>query len=403
VGGRIWTVHDPLSPLPVELGAEFVHGRPEEIWSLIDAGNLTAIEHTSRAIHLRNGRTADESETRYAERLIEEIDKPGRPPDQSFEDYLQHTPASPDAKSWARVHVEGFEAARSEEISVESLIQETTAAGKIDGERAFRIAQGYDSIPLAILREIPDYPSVVVLNSAVQSVRWRPGRVEAGFQSTLDGDAGSLVCRQLVVTVPLGLLQSETIAFDPKPHSALRAARSLRFGQVYRVTLRFREAFWQEDERYRSAGFLISQDPRFFTWWTTHPMVSPLLTGWMAGSAAERFRPDDPQKVMEEAVESLGRILNRKVPRPEAFYFHDWQKDPYSLGAYSYQPKGARGAREALAEPESDTLFFAGEAAELDGHNGTVHGAIASGQRAAALVVSASRTREMTSGQPDSF
>jgi monoamine oxidase len=38
---------------------------------------------------------------------------------------------------------------------------------------------------------------------------------------------------------------------------------------------------------------------------------------------------------------------------------------------------------EALGRPIEDTLFFAGEATDTDGHNGTVHGAIASGKRAA--------------------
>jgi monoamine oxidase len=296
------------------------------------------------------------------------------------------------------VHVEGFEAARSNEISVGSLIEESRAAERIDGERIFRIVQGYDSVPLAILREIPDYRSVVILNSVVRKVRWQPGRAEANFRSTLDGGEGSMTCRQLVITVPLALLQasiagSDTIAFDPQPERALRAASCLKFGHVYRVTLRFREAFWQYDERLSGAGFIISQDPRFFTWWTTHPMVTPLLTGWMAGSAAERFHAGEPTAVRDEALQSLGRVLQRNIPEPEAFYFHDWQQDPFFRGAYSYEPKGARGARQALAEPESGTLFFAGEAADLGGQNGTVHGAIASGERAAALILENLATR----------
>jgi monoamine oxidase len=36
-----------------------------------------------------------------------------------------------------------------------------------------------------------------------------------------------------------------------------------------------------------------------------------------------------------------------------------------------------------LASPIDNTLFFAGEATDTTGHNGTVHGAIASGRRAA--------------------
>jgi monoamine oxidase len=71
----------------------------------------------------------------------------------------------------------------------------------------------------------------------------------------------------------------------------------------------------------------------------------------------------------------------------EAAYFHDWQNDPFSRGAYSYGKVGADGAQQELSHPVEDTLFFAGEATDTTGHNGTVHGAIASGRRAAREIV----------------
>ena len=73
----------------------------------------------------------------------------------------------------------------------------------------------------------------------------------------------------------------------------------------------------------------------------------------------------------------------RKIADLEAAYFHDWQSDPFSRGAYSYSKVGSDGAQKALAAPLDHTLFFAGEATDLSGHNGTVHGAIASAHRAA--------------------
>ena len=63
-------------------------------------------------------------------------------------------------------------------------------------------------------------------------------------------------------------------------------------------------------------------------------------------------------------------------------YLHDWQSDPFSRGAYSYAKVGADGAAEVLGAPVDNTLFFAGEATD-SANTGTVHGAIASGQRAA--------------------
>jgi monoamine oxidase len=73
----------------------------------------------------------------------------------------------------------------------------------------------------------------------------------------------------------------------------------------------------------------------------------------------------------------------------EDAHTHDWQTDPFSLGAYSYGKVGCDGAQEALAEPLENTLYFAGEATDTTGNNGTVHGAIASGNRAAEQILEA--------------
>jgi monoamine oxidase len=50
---------------------------------------------------------------------------------------------------------------------------------------------------------------------------------------------------------------------------------------------------------------------------------------------------------------------------------------------------GGAGAGERLAEPVGGTLFFAGEHTAAGGHHATVHGAIASGRRAAERVLAA--------------
>jgi monoamine oxidase len=65
-----------------------------------------------------------------------------------------------------------------------------------------------------------------------------------------------------------------------------------------------------------------------------------------------------------------------------ATWTHDWQRDPFSRGAYSYAAVGGRAAHRALGRPVESTLFFAGEATSSD-QTGTVAGAIESGRRAA--------------------
>jgi monoamine oxidase len=69
-----------------------------------------------------------------------------------------------------------------------------------------------------------------------------------------------------------------------------------------------------------------------------------------------------------------------------ACHMHNWSADPLSRGAYSYVLVGGSDAGPALARPVDGTLFFAGEAFDAEGRNGTVEGAIASGQHVARQV-----------------
>ncbi|HEY2235604.1 MAG TPA: FAD-dependent oxidoreductase, partial [Candidatus Angelobacter sp.] len=93
----------------------------------------------------------------------------------------------------------------------------------------------------------------------------------------------------------------------------------------------------------------------------------------------------------------LARIM--RIPQPElrqqitASFVHDWQADPFSRGAYSYTAVGGIDAAQALAAPVDGTLFFAGEATNVKGYTGTVHGAIATGLRAAKELLESARMK----------
>jgi monoamine oxidase len=81
------------------------------------------------------------------------------------------------------------------------------------------------------------------------------------------------------------------------------------------------------------------------------------------------------------------RSVLKSDAQPQAFLVHDWQADPFARGGYSYVKVGGTGAREALAAPLDETLYFAGEATDTE-QSGTVGGALASGLRAAREILS---------------
>src|SRR5689334_17797208 len=44
IGGRIFSQHLPDLPVPIELGAEFIHGESETTFDIVDAASLTSCE-----------------------------------------------------------------------------------------------------------------------------------------------------------------------------------------------------------------------------------------------------------------------------------------------------------------------------------------------------------------------
>jgi monoamine oxidase len=86
-------------------------------------------------------------------------------------------------------------------------------------------------------------------------------------------------------------------------------------------------------------------------------------------------------------VAIFGAEARHECERILGAYHHDWITDPFARGAYSYGGVGADEARATLVEPVADTLLLAGEAVAEPGRTATVHGALMTGQRAAAAIL----------------
>jgi monoamine oxidase len=183
------------------------------------------------------------------------------------------------------------------------------------------------------------------------------------------------------------VLKSNSIVFSPVLPEKQNACSFLEMGPAVRVSLCFCEKFWESDPEMADLGFLFTDDPQFPTWWTSNPLPYPILTGWAAGGYAVAHSGQSRSEIVHSAVQALGRIMSvdaRSLGQQMTSAFtHDWQSDPFSRGAYSYAAVGGIAAAEKLAVPVEETLYFAGEATNCDGYNGTVHGAIATGWRAA--------------------
>lgn len=405
IGGRAWTQHVPGCEAPIELGAEFIHGKPDEIWKPLeeDGKQIDEVDGDNWCTTPRGlGPCEFFSEV---DDILEKMDDSD--PDESFLSFLQRRfpnreqgSREEEVKRRAIDYVSGFNAADPALVSVHWLVQGMRAEEKIEGSRAFRSKNGYTDLIEIFQRKVSALNVSIRTSTVVEAIDWGKLRCEIRTQSN-EGPS-SFLAASLLVTVPLGVLKTDrgehgAIQFSPcLPPEKLDALEKLEMGKIIRVVMRFRERFWDSlqpsaKQSLANMSFLFSDDEWFPTWWTALPRRYPIITGWAPFRSAARLSGQDHGFVQSRATGALGRILG-VIPEVvenslEAVHFHDWQSDPFSRGAYSYGKVGCDGAQEALGAPLENRLFFAGEATDISGYNGTIHGAIASGHRAAEQIL----------------
>jgi monoamine oxidase len=377
-GGRLYTVQSQGTNVPIELGAEFVHGSKNTTWEFIRAAKLKTVKVPDQHWRVMGGEWEKDSEFwDELSELTKKIDTDER--DEDFSSLLNRTRDLDERTKWlAKEYVEGFHAADAYRMSIHALKKAEEAAEKEGGTHQFRLAKGYSDLIDWLVRRLAQGNVRLLHNTVVKKIRWEPGHVEVVAQTpaglnVFHGDA-------VVVTVPLGVLKERAIAFEPELADKEDAINGLEMGAVVKVTLQFRSQFWPRE----NFGFVHSDEKWFPTWWTDER--GPILTGWVGGPRAQSLSKQGVDAIEAEATRTLARVLKVEPKNVEDFMvrsiIHDWASDPFSRGAYSYTPVGMGEMPNQLAAPVADTIYFAGESMDGDGNQGTVHGALASGRKA---------------------
>ena len=380
VGGRVFTIRPEGANIPIELGAEFIHGRPPELLQLCRDAQAD-IEEQGGVDVCWDGRGLKLCPEDDSEEILDGLGNVAkRDGDMSFEKFLSKGEPGSRKDTGVRNFVEGFNAADANRISIAALAYQQQEEERIEGDRSFRPRAGYDTVVQHLVGRAERAGAEITLGVQVQQVDWRPGSVIVQCAGGRKYEA-----RRIIVTLPLGVLQAGTVRFTPRPDAVLDAAGRMAMGSALRLVMVFRTAFW--GAKFREMGFLFVDGTVPGTWWTQWPNHSPVLAAWVGGPKAEVPRFDDPQELLADSLRSLERLfgMQEKYLDEEllSWHFHDWRRDPYSLGAYSYVPVGAINSSKVMSDPVKDTVFFAGEHTDTTGHWGTVHGALRSGLRAA--------------------
>ncbi|OBF53309.1 monoamine oxidase [Mycobacterium sp. 852002-50816_SCH5313054-b] len=236
------------------------------------------------------------------------------------------------------------------------------------------ITNGYDALPRLLAEGLQ-----IQLRTAATVIARRDSSVIVRTKDrSFEGPAA-------IVTVPLGVLKSGAIAFDPPlPDPHLRAVNALGFGVLSKSFFRFSRRSWDVENAFYQ---YIGAEPDVWTQWFSLPSAAgPIMLAFNAGDRGRWVESASPKELMASAVPIARRLLGADVS-PVEVRSSNWAADPYALGSYSFHAPGSGlSDRRRLAEPIGDRLYLAGEAVGVN-NPGTVTGAVVSGRHAAAQLM----------------
>eukprot|EP00455_Lapot_gusevi_P011292 TRINITY_DN1519_c0_g1_i5.p1 TRINITY_DN1519_c0_g1~~TRINITY_DN1519_c0_g1_i5.p1 ORF type:complete len:472 (+),score=119.07 TRINITY_DN1519_c0_g1_i5:79-1416(+) len=402
VGGRIQSLVDRnFGDGPIELGAEELHGAKSAFY--LAAKNHPTIKafdgyNDTDDFYFVDGQVKGEGQLKK-DRDLKALDQ--------FEDAVEHYNAKePDNITLAEFAQQrnlsqrfkgAFEAYWGSEYGTDSYKLSLWGTAEVirhwkSGAQNFALKGGsyYDVLCYMVGQEVMDS---VRINQQVTCIDTQtPGQVTLTVLDRTHQTTYPLTVDKVVVTVPLGVLQSGDIQFVPAlPDSYASSFAAMGIDAGMKIILKFKKRFWPKYLGSIYAPGLVHE------FWP--PLVGKatnnVLTAYVMGDGARTLSQMSHQQAIQTVVDELDAMFGAGVASSELErgLVHDWFSNPFVKGAYSY-PRvgdGGRATRQKLHQPINNTIFFAGEHLS-ENHPATSHGAVESGTKAAQLVIASIQT-----------
>ncbi|KAL1810926.1 hypothetical protein ACET3Z_020991 [Daucus carota] len=393
IGGRVCT--DYSFGFPVDLGASWLHGVSEEnpLAPIIgrlglplyrtSGDNSVLYDHDleSYALYdMAGNKVPQELVTKVGEAFKRMMDEANQVRAENREDMSVSRAISvvferrPDLRldglphkvlQWYLCRMEGWFAADADTISLKCWDQEELLPG---GHGL--MVRGYSPVINTIAKGLD-----IRLGHRVTNIVRRYNGVKVTVE-----DGRAFVADAAIVAVPLGVLKSNCIKFEPRlPEWKEAAIADLGVGIENKIILHFREVFWPNVE-FLGVVAETSYECSYFL--NLHKATGHAVLVYMPAGQLAR----DIEKMSDEAAANFAFAQLKKIlpdaSDPIQYLVSHWGTDVDSLGSYSYDIVGKpHDLYERLRIPV-DNLFFAGEATSMD-YPGSVHGAYATGVLAA--------------------
>ena len=196
----------------------------------------------------------------------------------------------------------------------------------------------------------------IIYNAAVSSIDYSSERVVIR-----DRNGIAYECDKVLVTVPIGVLQSEMIEFKPAMDAKkLEAIQSISFPTGFKVAMKFSDKFYPDVINLKGiGGENVYYDIAFKKEANAH------ILGYLClGEQAKTYEALASEKaVIHELLKQLDTMYDGKASElfTGEYRFENWGKHEYTQGTWTQAFQEKKSALKTIAEPLDSKVYFAGE------------------------------------------
>jgi monoamine oxidase len=361
-GGRMGKL-EGFADYPIDLGAEWLHGRNSILGDLITRSGTAIVLDNSQEKFWFNGNVVS---TLPQTPDLEAYDSWS---DISFKDFFHEKGFGAEYDNIVEA-IAGDYGADASRISAAATV--TEEENWCSGTDDYKFAETYfDFIDREIAAEVLPY---ITHNAAVTSIDYSGSSIYVA-----DSNNNLYTADKIIITVPITILQAGDIQFVPALSNEKTTAFSrIGMGAGMKVFLKFSTRFYDEIIGGGSVCAAYADDTIGKT------TADHVLLCFVMGEQAENLTALGSDAAITNAL--LGELdlmyNGQATPAFISSHVKNWTTEPFIRGAYSFSAVGIGDARKTAAAPIGERIYFAGEAMNTSGHHQTVHGAVESGYNA---------------------